>query len=70
MSALNVTSLQRVFKHGSKTLKDPDKSMSPVEVKKFYSGTYPELTTASVHGPSIVDEKAVYEFKASIGTKG
>lgn len=70
MSALNVTSLQRVFKHGSKTLKDPDKSMSPVEVKKFYSGTYPELTTASVHGPSIVNEKAVYEFKASIGTKG
>jgi PRTRC genetic system protein C len=70
MSALNVTGLQRVFKHGSKTLKDPDKSMSPDEVMQFYAGTYPELTTSNVHGPKIDGDKAVYEFKTTVGTKG
>lgn len=68
--ALQITNLKRVFKFKGSSLSDPDPSMSPVEVQKFYSGTYPELTTASVHGPSIVNEEAVYEFKTSVGTKG
>ena len=36
----------------------------------FYSMTYPELTTATVHGPVIKEDKAVYEFKTTIGIKG
>ena len=59
-----------MFKHRSKTLKDPDKSMSPDEVMQFYAGTYPELTTSNVHGPKIDGDKAVYEFKTTVGTKG
>lgn len=31
-------------------LADPDSNMSPSEVMDFYSMTYPELTTATVHG--------------------
>ena len=68
--ALQITTHKRVFKFKGNSLNDPDPTMSPVEVQKFYSGTYPELTTASVHGPSIVNEEAVYEFKTSVGTKG
>ena len=31
---------------------------------------YPELTTATVQGPTIENDKAVYTFKTTIGTKG
>lgn len=68
--ALNVTGMKRVFKFGNRELKDPGKSMSPDDVMQFYSGTYSELTTSSVHGPKIEGDKAVYEFKTTVGTKG
>ena len=35
-----------------------------------YSNFYPELTTATVHGPVIRDDRTEYEFKTTIGTKG
>ena len=44
--------------------------MSPAEVIDLYSMNYPELTTATVHGPEIEDDRAVYEFKTTIGVKG
>ena len=55
---------------GENTLADPNISFSPDEVMNFYSNTYPELTTSTVHGPEIDDDKAVYEFKTTVGTKG
>jgi len=72
--ALSVTSLERIFqfKNGNAeiTLQDPNPAMSPDEVMDFYSGTYPELTTATVHGPEINKDRVVYKFKTTIGTKG
>ena len=72
--ALSVTSLERVFKFKNGdakiTLPDPNPAMQPVEVMDFYSHTYPELTTATVHGPEIRDDRIVYRFKTTIGTKG
>ena len=72
--ALEIKGLQRVFKirKGSSEIElaDPDDSLSPNEVMDFYSMNYPELTTASVHGPEIEDDRAVYEFKTTIGVKG
>lgn len=69
--ALNVTGMKRVFKFGNRELKDPDKNMTPDEVMQFYSATYPELTTSNVHGPKVDDNnRAVYEFKTTVGTKG
>lgn len=68
--ALNLTGLKRVFKFGERTLSDPDKSMTLDEVMNFYAGTYPELTTSNVHGPKVEGDKAVYEFKTTVGTKG
>ena len=38
--------------------------------RDFYSMTYPELTTATVHGPEWEEDKAVYRFKTTIGVKG
>ena len=72
--ALGITGLNRrfTFKHGTETvtLTDPDLSMSPEAVMNFFANTYPELTTATVHGPKIEDDEAVYEFRTTIGTKG
>lgn len=36
----------------------------------YYANLYPELTTATVHGPELKEDKAVYEFRTTIGTKG
>lgn len=68
--ALQVTTLERVFKHKETKLPDPDASMSPDEVLDFYSNQYPELTNASVSGPEINDDKQIFEFKTTVGTKG
>lgn len=72
--ALDITGLKRVFilkkGNGTLTLEDPDSRMSLSEVTDFYSINYPELTTATLHGPELEEDRAVYRFKTTIGTKG
>ena len=51
-------------------LTDPMPDETPEAVMNYYSNMYPELTTATVHGPVIENDTAVYEFKTTIGTKG
>lgn len=72
--ALEIKGLKRVFKlkKNGETLRldDPNPEMAVNEVMDFYSMTYPELTTATPHGPVMEDDCAVYEFKTTIGTKG
>lgn len=68
--ALNTTRFPRVFKHKGIELPDPNPALSPEEVMGYYSNQYPELTTSNVFGPKIVSDKAEYEFKTTVGTKG
>ncbi len=72
--ALEIKGLKRVFKlkKNGETLRldDPNPEMTVNNVMDFYSMTYPELTTATPHGPVMEDDCAVYEFKTTIGTKG
>ena len=72
--ALDINGLKRVFilkkGNGTLTLEDPDSRMSLSEVTDFYSINYPELTTATLHGPELEEDRAVYRFKTTIGTKG
>lgn len=72
--ALDIKGLKKVFKlkkgNTTLTLDDPDSKMTLTEVMDFYSMTYPELTTATVHGPEFEEDRVVYEFKTTIGTKG
>ena len=62
--ALEIKGLQRVFKFKKDSMElvldDPNSELSVNEVMDFYSMTYPELTTATVHGPEWEDDKAVY----------
>ena len=61
--ALDIKGLKRVFilKKGNDTLtlEDPDSRMSLSEVTDFYSMNYPELTTATLHGPELEEDRAV-----------
>ena len=72
--ALDIKGLKRVFilKKGNDTLtlEDPDSRMSLSEVTDFYSMNYPELPTATLHGPELEEDRAVYRFKTTKGTKG
>ena len=72
--ALDIKGLKRVFilkkGNGTLTLEDADSRMSLSEVTDFYSINYPELTTATLHGPELEEDRAVYRFKTTIGTKG
>lgn len=71
---MTIKGIKRVFKlkKGNSTLvlEDPDSRMSLTEVTDFYSMNYPELTTATLHGPEFEEDRAVYHFKTTIGTKG
>ena len=72
--AMTVNGLNRSFKFkkGSEmiVLADPMAGETLEAVMNYYSNMYPELTTATVHGPVIENDTAVYEFKTTIGTKG
>lgn len=72
--ALEIKGMKRTFKMKKNSkeivLDDPNVNMSPAEVMDFYSMNYPELTTATVHGPLIKEDMVEYEFKTTIGTKG
>lgn len=72
--ALEVTKLTREFKFkkGSTpvTLPDPNPEFTTAEVLQFYSGQYPELTTATLEGPMVNGNKAYYVVSTNVGTKG
>lgn len=72
--ALQIKGLEREFrfKHNGQdiTLPDPDPERNLKQVMQLLSNQYSELTTASVNGPTVVNDKAVYEFKTTFGTKG
>jgi PRTRC genetic system protein C len=70
--ALELSTAVRIFvidKSGVE-IPDPDPGMSLENVMTLYSGMYPELTTATVHGPEYRNDKVIYRFKSVIGTKG
>jgi len=68
--SLEAKTLKRVFKYGKITLSDPDPIMEAKDVMQFYSGQYPELTNASLEGPSIENDEIMFEFGKTVGVKG
>lgn len=68
------TVLPRLFLHRENgqelELADPGIEMSPEAVLNFYSGTYPILAAARIEGPEIKNDKVVYRFVSTMGTKG
>lgn len=68
--AVKTKQLTRVFKFGKKELTDVNTNMTPKEILNVYSNQYPSLANATISGPKIENNKAVYTFSESVGTKG
>lgn len=72
--ALQVSTPKRVFKVKIKgkmvDLPDPHPDMTLPEVVNHYKAQYPEISTATVDGPKLEENKAVYSFKTVLGDKG
>lgn len=65
-----ITAIKRVFLYNGRTLDDPDGTLSPTEVKGFYSAIHPELMNASVEGGEFDGDTQTFSFERAIGTKG
>ena len=67
---IDAKALSRSFTYNGVKLPDLDPRITLEEVKTFYSHQYPEVATAAVTGPEIVEEHLRYSFVRAIGTKG
>ena len=67
---IDAKALSRSFTYNGVKLPYPDPRITPEEVKTIYSHQYPELATAAVTGPRIVEDHLRYSFVRAIGTKG
>jgi len=65
-----IQKLERIFKYKDKELKDINIILPPNEILEAYTSQFPELLNSKVSGPKIENNKAYYEFKTTIGTKG
>ena len=60
----------REFNFNGVKIPDPDKALSPEEVRSVLATMYPDIATASITGPEAVDNKLRYTFVRAIGAKG
>jgi PRTRC genetic system protein C len=60
----------REFTFNGVKIPDPDKSLSPEEVRSVLATLYPDIATASITGPEAVGDKLRYNFVRAIGAKG
>ena len=63
-------SVKRQFSYGGRVLPDPDASMTPDEVRVFYSAIHADLLNAAVEGGNFEGDTQVFEFKRAVGMKG
>src|SRR5215472_7210333 len=69
-SDMQIQQTERVFRYsGGLVLPDPDPSLGIEAVRQVYASSYPEIITAVVSGPELVDGKQVFTFKTAVGTK-
>jgi PRTRC genetic system protein C len=66
--------VRRIFLFGTMRLDDPDPTLTPQEVKRRLSETYPDLTTASITLEKTEEKNGAtiqtWQLKRSVGTKG
>jgi PRTRC genetic system protein C len=68
---MKIETLEREFRYtDGLRLPDPDPRLSIEEVRNLYASTFPEITTAAIEGPEILENKLVYRLTRAIGTKG
>lgn len=68
---MTVQTLTRVFLRGTNRLADPDLSLTPDQVREYYTDLFPELLNADVSEGEVKGADLVYEFqKPAVKNKG
>ena len=67
---MQVGVVTREFSFNGVKMPDPDKTLSPEEVRSVLATMYPDIATASITGPEAVGDKLRYNFVRAIGAKG
>lgn len=62
--------ITRRFYYLGLELPDLDPRFTPEQVRDAYSGLYPEITTATIEGPEVVDGVLKFNLTRALGTKG
>jgi PRTRC genetic system protein C len=66
----HIQQTERLFRYsGGLVLPDPDPSLGIEALRQEYASSYPEIITAAVTGPELVDGRQVFTFKTAVGTK-
>ena len=70
--SLTAIPVNTVYLYNGRTLQAPpsDTSMTPDQVRQFFSAIHPDLLNAAVDGPRFEGDQVIYEFKRGVGTKG
>jgi PRTRC genetic system protein C len=64
------TLTEREFAFNGVKIPDPDRRLSPEEVRAVLCTAYTDIATASITGPEAVGDKLRYNFVRAIGAKG
>jgi PRTRC genetic system protein C len=67
---MQVGVVTREFNFNGVKMPDPDKTLSPEEVRSVLATMYPDIATASITGTEAVGDKLSYNFVRAIGAKG
>jgi PRTRC genetic system protein C len=62
--------LKRVFSYKKETLQDPNPALTSAEVLDHFSDKYPELVNATMTGPVIKNDEALFTFEVKFKEKG
>jgi PRTRC genetic system protein C len=68
--ALKIEIAEREFIFDAQILPDPGSEVPVERVREIYMPVHPEITTATVVGPELVNGKMRYTFNRKIGDKG
>ena len=64
---MQIQQTERVFRYSGGLVLTS--SLGLEAVRQVYDSSYPEIITAAVTDPELVDGKQVYTFKTAVGTK-
>ena len=73
---MQIEKTERAFRYregnssGGVNLPDPDPSLDVENVRTLFAATFPEITTAALTGPEVVDGKLIWTFTKAVGCKG
>lgn len=67
---MKTQAITRSFIYNNQQLGDPNPSLAPEQVKELFAAARPELVSAAIEGPELVNARQVYRFVKQVRTKG